>query len=59
MEHDSAPGQRLNPTAVLSGPLWAAGDEVMGDGRHQAGDAYDMVRVRLDGHPLTATAAVA
>jgi hypothetical protein len=47
------------PTAVLSSPLWAAGDEAMGDVPQQAEDAYDMVRVHLDGHPLTATAAVA
>lgn len=47
------------PTAVLSSPVWAAGDEATGDVRQHAGDAYDMVRVRLDGHPLTARAAVA
>jgi molybdenum-dependent DNA-binding transcriptional regulator ModE len=47
------------PTAVLSSPLWAAGDEAMGDVPRQVEDAYDMVRVHLDGHPLTATAAVA
>ena len=47
------------PTAVLSSPPWAAGDEAMGDVRQQVDDAYDMVRVRLDGHPLTATAAAA
>ena len=47
------------PTAVLSSPLWAAGDEAMKDVPQHVEDAYDMVRVRLDGHPLTATAAVA
>jgi hypothetical protein len=47
------------PTAVLSSPLWAAGDEAMGDAPRQVEDAYNMVRVHLDGRPLTATAAVA
>jgi hypothetical protein len=48
-----------HPTAVLSSPLRAAGDEATRHVRQQAGDAYGMVRMRLDGHPLTATAAVA
>jgi hypothetical protein len=47
------------PTAVLSSPLWAAGDGAMGDVPQQVGEAYDMARVRLGGYPLTATAAVA
>jgi DNA-binding transcriptional LysR family regulator len=47
------------PTAVLSSPLWAAGDNRMGDVPQQVRDAGSMVRVRLDGHPLTATAAMA
>lgn len=46
------------PTAALSSPVRAAGDEVTRDVWQQAGDAYDMVRVRLGGHSLTATAAV-
>ncbi len=49
-------------TAVLTGPLRAAGDEAgdAGDaGERAAADTYDMVRVRLDGCPLTATAAIA
>ena len=47
-------------TAVLTGPLRAAGDQACaGDARQPAADAYDMVRVRLDRRPLTATAAVA
>ena len=46
------------PTAVLTGPLRAVGDQRV-DARQPAADTYDMIRVRLDGHPLTATAAVA
>ncbi len=52
-------------TAVLTGPLRAASDEAgdvgdVGDaGERAAADTYDMVRVRLDGRPLTATAAIA
>jgi hypothetical protein len=62
-------------TAVLTGPLRAAcdqaGDEAAGvaavadvrnlaaAGERAAADTYDMVRVRLDGRPLTATAAIA
>jgi DNA-binding transcriptional LysR family regulator len=45
-------------TAVLTGPLRTAGDRV-GDARQRRADTYDMVRVRLDRCPLTATAAVA
>jgi DNA-binding transcriptional LysR family regulator len=45
-------------TAVLTGPLREAGDQP-GDARERAADTYDMVRVRLDGRPLTATAAIA
>jgi DNA-binding transcriptional LysR family regulator len=45
-------------TAVLTGPLRAAGDQA-GDARQWAADTYDMVRVRLDRRPLTATAALA
>ena len=47
------------PTAVLSSPLWAVGGGAGEAARRPAADAYDMVRVRLAGHPLTATAAVA
>jgi DNA-binding transcriptional LysR family regulator len=51
-------------TAVLTGPLRAAGDQPPDARqrereREQAPDTYDMVRVRLDQRPLTATAAVA
>jgi len=45
-------------TAVLTGPLRAAGDQAAEAGERGA-DSYDMVRVRLDGRPLTATAAIA
>jgi DNA-binding transcriptional LysR family regulator len=45
-------------TAVLTGPLRAAGDQA-GDARQRAAATYDMVRVRFDRSPLTATAAVA
>jgi hypothetical protein len=62
-------------TAVLTGPLRTAADtpadtpadaagDAAGDGAEDAAqrsvaDTYDMVRVRLDGSPLTATAAIA
>jgi DNA-binding transcriptional LysR family regulator len=46
------------PTAVLTGPLRAADDQP-DETSQRTGDAYDMVRVRLERHPLTATAAVA
>jgi DNA-binding transcriptional LysR family regulator len=46
-------------TAVLTGPLRAAGDQTPGDARQRAADTCDMVRVRLDPRLLTATAAVA
>jgi hypothetical protein len=50
-------------TAVLTGPLHAAAADEAGDaggaGERAAADTYDMVRVRLDGCPLTATAAIA
>jgi DNA-binding transcriptional LysR family regulator len=45
-------------TAVLTGPLRAAGDQA-GETRQRAADTYDMVRVRLDQPRLIATAAVA
>jgi DNA-binding transcriptional LysR family regulator len=45
-------------TAVLTGPLRPAGDQA-GDARQRPADTYDMVRVRLDQRPLTATAALA
>jgi DNA-binding transcriptional LysR family regulator len=47
------------PTAVLTGPLHATCDPAVGDGRPRTVDTYDMVRVRLDRRPLTATAVVA
>jgi DNA-binding transcriptional LysR family regulator len=46
-------------TAVLTGPLHSAGDQAAGGARQRTADAHDMVRVRLDRCPLTATAAVA
>jgi DNA-binding transcriptional LysR family regulator len=46
-------------TAVLTGPLRAAGDFGAADGRPRAAAAQEMVRVHLDQRPLTATAAVA
>jgi len=53
------------PTAVLTSPLRAVGDQAAADvrqraaGTRDAADASDMVRVRLDRRLLTATAAVA
>jgi DNA-binding transcriptional LysR family regulator len=47
------------PTAVLTGPLRAAGSRAAYDGREHAAETRGMVRVRLDQCPLTATAAVA
>jgi DNA-binding transcriptional LysR family regulator len=53
------------PTAVLTNPLRAVGDQAAGDVRQwpadtrDAADTYDMVRMRLDRRLLTATAAVA
>jgi DNA-binding transcriptional LysR family regulator len=47
------------PTAVLTSPLHVAGGREAGDVRQRRGDTRDMVRVRLDQRPLTATAAVA
>jgi DNA-binding transcriptional LysR family regulator len=44
------------PTAVLTSPLHTAGEETA-DSRHPEGP-FDMVRVRVDQSPLTATAAV-
>jgi hypothetical protein len=41
------------PTAVLTGPLHAAGEEIA-----EPEDIFDMVRVYLDQSPLTATAAL-
>ena len=52
----AATAERL--TSVLTGPLWAAGDQAAG-ARSQSGGPDDMVRVRLDGRPLIATAAIA
>jgi hypothetical protein len=45
------------PMAVLSSPLHLAGEEPA-DLRRQLEGSFDMVRVRLDQSPLTATAAV-
>jgi DNA-binding transcriptional LysR family regulator len=45
------------PTAVLTSPLHAAGEETA-DSPPQPEGPFDMVRVRVDQSPLTATAAV-
>ena len=53
------------PTAVLTTPLRAVGDQAAGDARQWAADigdpadTHDMVRMRLEPRLLTATAAVA
>jgi DNA-binding transcriptional LysR family regulator len=47
------------PTAVLTGPLHPVGGLAWKGVRQQEADSYDMVRVRLQRRPLTATAAVA
>jgi hypothetical protein len=46
-------------TAVLTDPLRPAGEPAAPEIRPRAADTGDMVRVRLDRSPLTATAAVA
>jgi DNA-binding transcriptional LysR family regulator len=47
------------PTAVLTGPLHLVGRPArFGVKQHEA-DSYDMIRVGLERHPLTATAVVA
>jgi DNA-binding transcriptional LysR family regulator len=46
-------------TAVLTSPLRAAGDQTPRPAPPAAADPYDMVQVRLDRGPLTATAVVA
>jgi DNA-binding transcriptional LysR family regulator len=45
-------------TAVLTNPLHLLGDEAAREGG-RAADSFDMVRVRLEGHPLHAAAAIA
>jgi DNA-binding transcriptional LysR family regulator len=47
------------PTAVLTSPLHVISDQAADGGRQRGRDRYDMVRVGLLRHPLTATAAVA
>jgi DNA-binding transcriptional LysR family regulator len=47
------------PTAVLTGPLHLASDQAAYGARQRVQGRYDMVRVGLRRHPLTATAAVA
>jgi hypothetical protein len=47
------------PTAVLSNPLHLTGDQAASGARQRVADSYDMVRVGLEGSPLTATAVVA
>jgi hypothetical protein len=46
------------PTAVLSRPLHAAGEEPADAGEQQPDSLFGLVRVRLEHSPLTATAAV-
>ena len=47
------------PIAVLTDPLHLVGGPDWAGPRQQEADSYDMVRVGLARHPLTATAAVA
>jgi DNA-binding transcriptional LysR family regulator len=47
------------PTAVLTSPLHLTSDQAPPSARQRIADRYDMIRVGLDGSPLTATAVVA
>ena len=47
------------PTAVLTSPLHFTSDQAAYGVRHRVADNYDMVRVGLQRHPLTATAVLA
>jgi hypothetical protein len=47
------------PTAVLTSPLHFMSDQAAYGVRYRVADNYDMVRVGLQRHPLTATAVVA
>jgi DNA-binding transcriptional LysR family regulator len=47
------------PAAVLTGPLHVIGDPAWDARTRHGADNYDMVRVSLERHPLTATAVVA
>jgi DNA-binding transcriptional LysR family regulator len=47
------------PTAVLTGPLHVTETQIAPVRRRPAEDRYDMVRVGIEGRPLTATAALA
>jgi DNA-binding transcriptional LysR family regulator len=47
------------PTAVLTDPLHLVDGPAWNDTRQHEADSYDMVRVGLERHPLTATAVVA
>ena len=47
------------PTAVLTGPVQPAADQVAYGAHRRVADRYDMVRVGLRQRPLTATAVVA
>jgi hypothetical protein len=47
------------PTAVLTDPLHQVGGPVWNDTRRHERDSYNMIRVGLERHPLTATAVVA
>jgi len=48
-----------HPTAVLTGPLHSIAEQHTGGEPEQPTDSYDMLRVDLEQHPLTATAALA
>jgi DNA-binding transcriptional LysR family regulator len=52
----AATGSR--PTAVLTGPRYCTQVECAQAGRDRPTDTYDMVPVRIEQHPLTATAGV-
>jgi DNA-binding transcriptional LysR family regulator len=47
------------PTAVLTNPLHVTDDQAAYAAWQRVADSYEMVRVGLHGHPLTATAVVA
>lgn len=47
-----------HPTAVLTSPLHRTANQPVPGTRQRAENSYDMIRVGLERHPLTATAAV-
>ncbi len=47
------------PTAVLTSPLHLTGEQAVPGARRRVADSYDMVRVGIEGRPLSATAVVA